>query len=97
MSFWSYKLTDTRSARIRFILSLLRSLPWVAAFWLVEPRPALVLIFAGALCYMSALEFVIDHWRLRRPDVSAESLFKRRFPAVLVLMLSMIGLIFLFT
>jgi len=96
MSFWHYKLTDTRSARIRLILSLVWSLPWVVVFWLVEQRPALVLIFAGALCYMSVLEFVIDHWRMRHPDVPAEALFKKRLPAVLVLMALMITLVFVF-
>src|ERR1041385_1373362 len=85
MSMWRCDLTDSRSIRIRFALFLLQSIPTLVIVWLITRSSLLLLVLSGASCYLSVLEFFLDHWRLKHSDASARELFRFRLPWVILL------------
>ena len=82
---WRCELTDSRSIRIRCALFLLRSIPTLVIVWLITRSSVLLLLVTGASCYLSVLEFFLDHWRLKHRDASARDLFRFRLPWVFLL------------
>ena len=68
MNIWHTPLTDARSVRIRLLLSLAWSFPLLFGIWLWHHSFALVMLLAVAMCYMSAVQFFLDRWRLRNPN-----------------------------
>ncbi len=67
MNIWSCKLTDPRSARLRFLVSLADSIALLIIFWFVRHSWREVAVLAGAFCYLSVLGLALDSWRLRNP------------------------------
>jgi hypothetical protein len=83
MNIWRCELTDTRSIRIRFVISLLWSLPLLVGFWWFDRSVAMVATLTGVFCYMSVVEVVMDRWRLEHPYAPKED--ERRLRSLWVL------------
>jgi hypothetical protein len=97
MNFWRTELTDSRSIRIRFFLFLLRSLPWLVIFWLLNRRISQVAILAVVYFSLGILEVVSDYPRLKHPDtpISDERIW--RVPAIILMLVGIFFAVFLFT
>jgi len=87
MNLWSRELTDSRSARVRLALSLVWSIPMLILLWFMTRSPMLCLLLAGSCCYLSVVEFILDHWSLRHPYASENAVRRIRLPWVLRLIL----------
>ena len=85
MNLWRCKLIDSRTARIRLVLSLVRQLPLLVIVWLIFRSSAFIFFLTLAACYLSILEFFVDHWRLRHPAATTADLVKIRLPWVVLL------------
>jgi hypothetical protein len=97
MNIWHCEMTDARSVRIRFVLSLVWSLPLLVGFWWLDQSAALVAILAVVFCYMSIVGVVIDRWRLEYPDAPKETERRLRLLWVLPAILGLPAAIIFFT
>src|SRR5262245_21925127 len=68
MNIWHYDLSDSRSVRLRFVLSLVHSFVVLLGSWLLTRSVALIVLLAVTFCYWSTVSMIIDRWRLSHPD-----------------------------
>ena len=80
MSIWQCPLTDLRSARIRFVLSLAWSLPLLALGWFIQRSLSDVLIIASAFSFMSISELLLDLQSLKATERSVS--FDKRWRGI---------------
>ena len=87
---WNCRLTDFKSVRIRFALSLIWSLPVLFGFWLLRNSWRESAVLAAAFLYLSLLGLILDRWRLRNPDAPKERETQLRFFGVVPLVVGII-------
>jgi hypothetical protein len=97
MNIWRCELTDARSIRIRFVLSLLWSFPLLVGIWWNDKSGRTAAILAVVFCYMSVVEVVLDHWRLRHPDAPKQTERRLRLLGALPAILGSLLAVILFT
>lgn len=97
MNIWRCELTDARSIRIRFVLSLLWSFPLLVGIWWYDRSVTTAAILAVVFCYMSVVELVLDRWRLKHPDAAMQAERRLRLLGVLPAILGSLLAVIFFT
>src|SRR6266404_1644538 len=97
MNVCNCKLTDSKSVRIRFGLSLVWSLPVLLGYWLLRDSWREGAVLAAAFFHLSLLGLILDRWRLRNPEASKERERQLRLFGVVPLFVGIIVAIFLVT
>ena len=74
MNIFRYEVTDKRSAWIAVLFRTVSFAIGLLVVWLVlDPKPLVLQLTAGAAVCLVIVGFTLDHWKLRHPSTSARA------------------------